>query len=317
MNGLILSKDARIYLDLSRAQQTNFSAHHASTGAQVLQMSQEQLAQVRWLLAEPALALEVLDKLPNLRWLQSTWAGVEKLLAHPRRDYILTNIRGVFAPLISEYVLAHILTHERQLYAHREAQKSRLWFNHGTGTHVGTLRGKTLLVLGVGSIGAGLAQMMRHFGVRMLGVVQAKRDISECDVVGTMGDLPEFLPQADYVVNTLPNTPVTQNIINTAFLESMKPSAMFINVGRGQAVVEDDLVRALKNKQIASAVLDVYRTEPLPPQHVFWDTPNLILTSHTAAPSFPTDIFKVFWDNYQRFNTQQTLSHVVDFSKGY
>ena len=317
MNGLILSKDAHVYLDLSRAQQADFSAHHASTGAQVLQIPQEKLAQVRWLLAEPVLALEVLDKLPNLHWLQSTWAGVEKLLAHPRRDYILTNIRGVFAPLISEYVLAHVLAHERQLYAHREAQKSRVWFNHGAGTHVGTLRGKTVLVLGVGSIGAGLAQMMRHFGVRVLGVVQAKRDIFECDVVGTMGDLPEFLPQADYVVNTLPNTPDTQNIINTAFLESMKPSAMFINVGRGQAVVEDDLVRALKNKQIASAVLDVYRTEPLPPQHVFWDTPHLILTSHTAAPSFPTDIFKVFWDNYQRFNTQQTLSHVVDFSKGY
>ena len=74
----------------------------------------------------------------------------------------------------------------------------------------------------------------------------------------------------------------------------MRPTAMFINVGRGQAVVEDDLVHALKNKQIAAAVLDVYRTEPLPPEHAFWDTPNLILTSHTAAPSFPADIFKIF-----------------------
>lgn len=317
MNGLILSKDAHIYLSLSRAQQANFSAHHASTGAQVLQMSQEDLAQVHWLLAEPSLAVEVLDLLPNLRWLQSTWAGVEKLLAYPRRDYVLTNIRGVFAPLISEYVLAHVLAHERQLYAHHEAQKNRVWLNHATGFHVGTLRGKTMLILGVGSIGAGVARTMRCLGVRVLGVVSQMRHIPECDAVGTMGDLSELLLQADYVVNTLPNTPDTQNIINAAFLESMKPTAMFINVGRGQAVVEDDLVHALKNKQIAAAVLDVYRTEPLPPEHAFWDTPNLILTSHTAAPSFPADIFKIFWDNYQRFNTQQSLSHVVDFSKGY
>ena len=317
MNGLILSKDAQVYLNLSRAQQTNFAAHHASTSAEALQLSSDALARVDWLLAEPALAVEALDQLPNLRWLQSTWAGVEKLFAHPRRDYTLTNIRGVFAPLMSEYVLTHVLAHERQLFAHRAAPKSQVWFNASSGAQVGTLRGKTLLILGVGSIGAGLARMMRPFGVRVLGVVQAKRDVPECDVVGTMADVPEFLAQSDYVVNTLPNTPATQDIINTTFLQQMKSTAILINVGRGQAVVENDLAHALNTRQIAGAVLDVYRTEPLSPEHIFWHTPNLTLTSHTAAPSFPADIFTVFWDNYQRFHAQQSLRCVVDFNKGY
>ncbi|MBS1174143.1 MAG: ghrA [Burkholderiaceae bacterium] len=317
MNGLILSKDAQTYLNLSRAQQTNFVVHHASTSAEALQLSNDALARVHWLLAEPALAIEVLDQLPNLRWLQSTWAGVERLLAHPRRDYILTNIRGVFAPLISEYVLAHILAHERQLSAHREAQKNRVWFNDHTGAHVGTLRGKTMLILGIGSIGAGVAQTMRCLGMRVFGVVSQIRHIPECDAVGTMGDLPALLSHADYVVNTLPNTPATQSIIDINFLQQMKNTAILINVGRGQAVVENDLVHALHTHQIAGAVLDVYRTEPLPPEHVFWDAPNLTLTSHTAAPSFPADVFKIFWHNYQRFNAQHALSHVVDFSKGY
>jgi phosphoglycerate dehydrogenase-like enzyme len=317
MSGLILSKDAEIYLRLAATEQADFSALYLGASADVLQLPEDVQARVHWLLAEPTLAVAVLDALPNLRWVQSTWAGVEKLLAQPRRDYTLTNIRGVFAPLISEYVLAHVLAHERQLVAHRDAQSRRVWFNDSAGASVGRLQGKTMLVLGVGSIGAGLARMMGYFGVRVLGVVSHARVVPECDVVGTMANLPELLPQADYVVNTLPNTPSTHNFINHAFLQQMKSTAILINVGRGQAVVENDLAHALNSHQIAGAVLDVYRVEPLPPEHVFWHTPNLTLTSHTAAPSFPVDIFKVFWDNYQRFNAQQPLRHVVDFNKGY
>ena len=316
--GLILSKDAALYAQLAQAQSARFNSLIAHDIAQVHAYSDIERAAITWLLAEPNMAVDVLDILPNLRWLQSTWAGVEQLLAHSRRDYVLTNIRGVFATLISEYVLAHILAHERQLRAHDAAQKKRVWFNNAM--QVGTLRGKTLLILGVGSIGAGLAQTMRTLGVRILGVVQTRRDTPECDEIGTMATLPNFLTQADYVVNTLPNTPATQNIINAEFLQQMKSTALFINVGRGSAVVENDLADALNSHQIAGAVLDVYRTEPLPREHVFWCTPNLTLTSHTAAPSLPADIFTVFWGNYQRFHAQPaqpTLQYVVDFNKGY
>ncbi len=317
MNGLILSKDATAYLQMAQAQQADFVAHALTNVEQVLQLPSEQRSRIEWLLTEPALGVSVLDALPNLRWVQSTWAGVEKILAHPRRDYALTNIRGVFAPLISEYVLAHCLAHERQLYAHHAAQAQGLWFNDATGAQVGRLAGKTALILGVGSIGEGLARTLRTLGVRVIGVVKSLRDCPACDGVGTMADLPELLPQADYVVNTLPNTADTQSFIDADFLRQMPSSALLINVGRGQAVVEADLSSALHAGIIAGAVLDVYREEPLPSNHVFWNTPRLHLTSHTAAPSFPSDIFQVFWNNHQRHVAGLALQHVVDFDKGY
>lgn len=317
MTGLILSKDAARFAELARAQQADFTAHTAHNLTELEALNITQTNDVQWLLAEPSLAAAVLPQLPHLRWLQSTWAGVEPLLALPRRDYVLTNIRGVFAPLMAEFILAHALAYERHVIAHYNAQQQRRWFNDGRSSTVGTLRGKTLLLLGVGSIGAGVAHTMRQMGMRVLGIARQPRAVADIEQVGTFAQLPEFLPQADYVINTLPNTAQTQDFINAAFLAQMKPTAVFINVGRGQAVIEDDLAQALRDGVIAHAILDVYRVEPLPDDHVFWDTPNLILTSHTSAPSFPQDIFKVFWDNYQRYTAGQTLHHIVDFAKGY
>ncbi len=317
MQGLILSKDAARFAELARAQQATFSAHTAHSLAELDALSADQKRDIQWLLAEPSLAASIVPQLPNLRWLQSTWAGVEPLLALPRRDYTLSNIRGVFAPLMAEFVLAHALAYERHVIAHHHAQQRRQWFNDGRSSTVGTLRGKTLLLLGVGSIGAGVAHTMHQMGMRVLGIARQPRTIADMEQVGTFAQLPEFLPQADYVLNTLPNTAQTQDFINAAFLAQMKPTAVFINVGRGQAVIEADLAQALHDGVIAHAILDVYRTEPLPDDHVFWDTPNLVLTSHTSAPSFPQDIFKVFWDNYQRYTTEQSLLNVVDFAKGY
>lgn len=317
MNGLILSKDAVRYRELACERNSNFEAHCLRTVDEFNALPSETRSQIDWLLAEPALAVPVLDALPRLRWLQSTWAGVEKLLAHPRRNYTLTNIRGVFAPLMTEYVLTHALAHERHTADFAQAQRDRVWFSEANGARVGTLRGKTFVILGVGTIGLGLAQTLKHLGARVLGVVREARPIEGLDAVASMAQLSELLPQADYVVNTLPHTRDTVNFINAAFLAQMKPSAVLINVGRGQAVVEADLAQALRHGVIAHAVLDVFQTEPLPPEHEFWDTPHLTLTAHTAAPSFPNDIFTVFWDNYQRYATGQTLHHVVDFTKGY
>ena len=317
MTGLILSKDAARFAELARGQQADFTAYTAHNLAELEALNLTQNNDIQWLLAEPAPAAAVLPQLPNLRWLQSTWAGVEPLLALSRRDYTLTNIRGVFAPLMVEFILAHALAYERHVIAHHNAQQRRQWFNDGRSSTAGSLRGKTLLLLGIGSIGAGVARTMRHMGMRVLGIASQSRVVEDIEQVDTFAQLPEFLPQADYVINTLPNTAHTQDFINAAFFAQMKPTAVFINVGRGQAVIEDDLAQALRNGVIAHAILDVYRTEPLPADHVFWDTPHLVLTSHSSAPSFPQDIFNVFWDNYQRYTAGQTLHHIVDFTKGY
>lgn len=312
MLGLILSKSADRYASLT--SQKGLSAQQFISTNNPNTLSSSDKKQITWLLAEPSLALNILDDLPNLHWFQSTWAGVEILLSENiRKDYLLTNIRGLFAPLMTEYIFAHMLAHERAIKAHYSAMQNKKWLNEPNGL----IRGKTLLIMGVGSIGKGVAQAAKNFGMTTLGLLTTQRQIQGIDETGTMNELPQFLARADYVVNILPHTPKTQNMINATFFSQMKTTAVFINVGRGQTVVEEDLIAALKNQQIAGAVLDVYKTEPLPTEHPFWDTPNLTLTSHTAAPSLPDEVFEIFWRNYLQFKQQKPLLHQVDFTRGY
>lgn len=312
MFGLILSKSADRYAFL--ASQKGLPAQQFISTNNPNALSSSDKKRISWLLAEPSLALNILNDLPNLRWLQSTWAGVESLLSENiRKDYLLTNIRGLFAPLMTEYIFAHMLAHERAIKSHYSAMQHKKWLNEPNGV----IRGKTLLIMGVGSIGKGVAQAAKVFGMTTLGLLTAQRQIEGVDETGTINQLPQFLARADYVVNILPHTPQTQGMINATFFSQMKTTAVFINVGRGQTVTEEDLISALKKQQIAGAVLDVYKTEPLPTEHLFWETPNLTLTSHTAAPSLPDEIFDVFWRNYLLFEKQESLLHQVDFTRGY
>lgn len=315
MKAVILSKVADVYQALAKATEHDTRDWLVTNQvSDVMSASEAQRASVRWLLAEPALAAQVLDALPNVQWMQSTWAGVEILLAPSmRHDYTLTNVRGIFAPLMVEYLLTHMLAHERLLYAHRAAFERREWFPRDGGL----LRGKTVLLLGLGSIGAEMVAVFNVLGMRVLGVASAPRVVAGVAEVTDLAGVPRLLAQADYVVNVLPNTPTTQDVVNAAFLKQMQRHAVLINVGRGQAVVDADLAEALHAGTIAGAVLDVFRTEPLPAAHPFWDAPNLVSTSHTAAPSVPESVFEVFRDNLNRFERGEELLHRVDFARGY
>ncbi|MEJ5225690.1 MAG: NAD(P)-dependent oxidoreductase, partial [Anaerolineales bacterium] len=129
--------------------------------------------------------------------------------------------------------------------------------------------------------------------------------------------LHEFATGLDYLVSTLPNTPSTRKIINAELLAVLSPTALLINVGRGSAVDQAALIRALEMGALGGAVLDVFEQEPLPPDSPLWDAPNVFITSHTSAPSFPADIAALFCENYRRFVAGQPLRYVVDFEKGY
>ncbi|MFZ5819220.1 MAG: D-2-hydroxyacid dehydrogenase [Chloroflexota bacterium] len=262
---------------------------------------------------EPVLIRERLSKLPGLRWAQSTWAGVEPLLDPSlRRDYTLTNARGVFGPLMSEYVFAYLLLHERRILGRIQSQQECHWDPSETGV----LRGKTLGLLGVGSIGCHLAATARHFGMEVRGFTRAGET---CPHVSAYhhNDLPSFAAGLDYLVCTLPGAPGTRRLVDAALLEALPAHALFINVGRGSVVDEPALAAALSSGKIAGAVLDVFEQEPLPSSHIFWETPNLLLTFHTAAPSFPEDIAGLFIENYQLLLDGKPLRYQVDFERGY
>ncbi|KAA0279616.1 MAG: D-2-hydroxyacid dehydrogenase [Chloroflexi bacterium] len=262
----------------------------------------------------PSMVPGVLNDLPNLRWVQSMWAGVEPLLIPSlRKDYLLTNARGVFGGLMSEYVIGYLLAHERKVFSRRQAQLSKTWDK----TLTGTLRGKTIGLLGVGSIGEEVASAAKFFGMNVRGFTRSSETSPDVDRYYHHGHLSEFATGLDYLVSILPDTNETHKIVNAEVLKTLPPNAIFINVGRGSSLDESALLDALNQNRIAGAVLDVFEHEPLPPDHPFWDAKNLIMTFHTSAPSFPEDIAKIFIENYQLYLAGKPLKYQVDFEKGY
>lgn len=263
---------------------------------------------------EPNLLRQLLRRLPCLTWAQVTWAGVEPLLDPSLpRSYTLTNARGVFGSLMVEYVFGYLLAHERRILSRYEAQQAGRWDT----TTPGTLRGKTMGLLGVGSIGAHLAQVANTFGLRLRGYT---RTSESCSYVHEYFHPPQRLAFAaglDYLVSVLPNTPATRHLVDTNLLASLPPHAVFINAGRGNTVDENALAAALNGGRLALAVLDVFEQEPLPAGHVFWHTPNLFITSHTAALTHPPDLVLLFCENYQRLLRNEPLLYPVNFDLGY
>ena len=242
------------------------------------------------------------------------WAGVEPLLDPAlRRDYILTNARGVFGGQMSEYVFAYLLAHERRIFEKQASQAAGRW----DPTPPTRLRGKQLGLLGVGTIGAALARTAKHFGMRVKGYTRASEDSADVDEYFHRDSRVAFATDLDYLVSVMPATGGTRHLVDAALLGALPPRAVFVNPGRGGVVDEAALAAALTDGRLAGAVLDVFQQEPLPPGHVFWRTPNLLITSHTAALSVPEDIAPVFIENYRRLLRGDPLLYQVDFELGY
>jgi len=309
---LILSKRADEYLNLLEAANLpGLEKLAAATGpSEALALGDD----FDVVFGDPNLIAEVLSRLKDLRWVQATWAGVEPLLDPSLgRDYLLTNARGVFGGLMSEFVFGYMLQHERRMFARYQAQQDERW----DASITGSLHGKTIGMLGVGSIGAALAATANHFGMTVRGYTRASEACPHVDAYYHGSQLPDFATGLNYLVCVLPNTQETQRIVEASMLARLHAHAVFINVGRGSAVDESALVDALRTGKLAAAVLDVFAQEPLPPGHAFWHTPNLLMTFHTAAPSFPADLARLFIGNYRLYAEGRTPLHAVDFEKGY
>ncbi|MDP1546368.1 MAG: D-2-hydroxyacid dehydrogenase [Anaerolineales bacterium] len=316
---LILTKDHREYRAIIEAELPDIS------------IITEPTEECEIVLGSPSLISKELVKLPKLKWAQSTWAGVEPLLGPAlRRDYVLTNARGVFGGLMSEFVFGYLLAHERKIFALAQAQQEKEWKRFITGT----LRFKTIGLLGVGSIGAEVARTAKFFGMNVRGYTRSSEDCEYVDdyfhtlpplplgcvparVEGRGEGLLYFANNLDYLISILPNTKETRKIVDANLLSALPPHCIFINVGRGSAVDEFALIEALEKDKLAGAVLDVFEHEPLPKEHPFWTTKNLQMTFHTSAPSFPEDIAKVFIENYRLYVEGKPLKYQVDFEKGY
>ena len=285
------------------------------TLARTAQPSEEQCASVDAMMvvaAPPGL----LPRMPKLRWAQAMTAGVEGWLALPDLpdNLTLTCARGTHRESMPENILG-ALFHITKPYAAVEGdQKDARW-----GRRVAQpLNGKTLGILGLGAVGQDVARLAGALGMRVLGTRRSGAALPGIKVLP-----PErtdaVLAQSDFVLALLPATPATENFINAARLAKMKPGAWLLNFGRGQSIADADLIAAVQSKQIAGAILDVFRQEPLPPTHPFWATEGILVLPHIGGPHPDRDtiVAKLFTENLGRFVDGKPLREVVDRVAGY
>ncbi len=252
----------------------------------------------------------------RLRWVHVGATGVDAVMfdALIDSDVVLTNTRGLFDRPIAEYVLAQILNFAKDVPESLRLQQRHIW-QHRESERIA---GARALVVGTGSIGRTIARLLSAVGMRVRGVGRTPRtDDPDFGTVAT--DLHAELPSADYVICVTPLTPHTRHMFDAGAFAVMKPHARFVNVGRGESVVTDDLVAALRGGALAGAALDVVDPEPLPASHPLWDLPNVVLTPHNSGDflGWRSEIVTAFADNFERWITGRSLQNVVDKKLGY
>lgn len=307
---LILSHDAEAYIPLLMEHLPAETKIEAVSSVQDLAQAGSDFTIV---LGQPDLVAAALEALPRLQWVQSSWAGVTPLLKHVRRDYVLSGIKDTFGPQMAEYVLAYLLAYELDVLERLGRQANRSWWDQPTGT----LRGKTLGIMGTGSIGRHIASMASHFGMTVTGFSRSGVMVDGFERVYPAVQLQEFLAGPDYIACVLPDTPETNGLLDRAAFAAMKQDCYVVNIGRGSIMDEDALAEALGSGKLGGAALDVFRAEPLPQDSPLWHAPGALVTAHVAAHSYPRDIARIFIENYRRFVNDQPLKYTVDFDRGY
>lgn len=309
MKVLIAEEEFALYADLLRGE-AGLQLHGGVDVERLLEAARECPV---WL-GQPDLLAQLLRRGCKPAWMQSTWAGITPLLAAELpHDYRLTRAVGIFGQVMAEYVLTYLLAHQRQLFSRVAAQAEKRWDNRLPHS----LEGKRVLIVGSGDIGQSVAGFLEPFGVELHGIAREPRPLEPFERVLGMEALAEQVAWADCVVNLLPDTPATRDLYDAALFARMRPTALFINAGRGVAVVDHDLVAALQAGRPAAAVIDVCREEPLPAWHPFWTAPNLLVTGHSSAPTLPSAMAALFVDNLHRYRAGEPLRGQVNFERGY
>jgi phosphoglycerate dehydrogenase-like enzyme len=259
----------------------------------------------------------VLPRAPRLRWIQSLTGGVEGWLALPDlpEGVTLTCARGTHRIQMTENILGALFHLTKPYTAAVLDQRERRW----TRKISETLAGKTLGILGVGAIGRVIAEKATALEMRVIGARRAGGSVPGMERVYSAAETDHVVAAADFLLLLLPATAETRGFMNAARLKRMKPSAYLLNFGRGELVVDQDLIDAVKAGTIAGAVLDVFTTEPLPAEHPFWVTPGITVLPHIGGlhPERDRIVAKLFVENLRRFLEGRELLETVDRALGY
>lgn len=282
------------------------------------------------LFGDPNLLAQTFHKLPNIKWIQSTWAGIDlflKVLSETDQkppECPITRFSGdSFGQLIFDYCICHIIMHERKLFSNYVDTKLKKIWQKDMMWDYKSISEITIGILGgTGAIGSLVATKFSLLGSKVMGYGRTelcdKDNIKDIPFVKYSTKLEEILPEIDYVISVLPSTPQTKGLLNNEVLRLCKEkSPVLINVGRGSLISESEIIKALDNKWISAAILDVFETEPLPETSLLWSHPDVFITPHNAANSRAIDCVKLFVQNYNKFVAKEKLLYMIDWKCGY
>ena len=265
----------------------------------------------------PQMLREVVRRATRVEWIQATSAGageqvrVAGLSPGELDRVIVTTSSGIHAGPLAEFCLFGLLAFTKGLPRLLRDKQEKRWDHYPTRE----LKGSTILVVGLGNIGLEVARLARSFGMRTIGLKRRPDTaLPHVEELHPSEDLKELVPRADAVVVTLPLTERTAGMVDREAISLMKPECVFVNVGRGGVVDEKALIESLENRRIAGAALDVFLTEPLPPESPLWDLPNVLISPHTAAlaESENDRIVELFQKNLRLYLEEQPLLNRVD-----
>jgi len=255
---------------------------------------------------------------PNLKWIHVVSSGVEHLLPLDWMfdDLILTNSSGVHALKAGEYGLMAILmlqNHMTQIVTNQKKKEFISLFSN-------PIAGKTVVLIGTGSLGSSMAKHINLLGANVIGVNKRGKKVDGCNKVITIENIDKVLPDADFLYLAVPETPETKNLISKERLDILKPTCGIVNVGRQSVMDYEALSEKLHKNEIAGAILDVFTREPLDKSSKLWDTPNLIITPHVSSDdngNYVKLTLDIFLKNLKLFLENKELSNQIDKKLGY
>lgn len=278
---------------------------------------EELITEADILFGSPNLPPASLAKSPRLKLVHVLSTGVDRYMVPEFKDsrIVLVNSRGVHGSLVADHAMALLLAMTRSLPLAYENQKRKNWVR----LPIVDLEGKTAGLLGLGAIGREVAIRCKAFGMRVIAMKRTEEEEPLVERVFLPSGLPELLAESDFVICSLPLTEETHHLLTLKEFGQMKPSAFFVNVGRGAVVKEDDLIIALRDGKIKGAGLDVFEKEPLDPESPLWEMPNVLITAHYAGTDEAgfRKSFAIFMDNLVRLRDGKPLVNVVNKELGY
>ena len=257
----------------------------------------------------------VVKALPNLKLVQKLGAGVDGIVRDPDLppDVRVTRLRpDAAAQEIAEYCVAYVLRDQRNLQFHAASAAERTWQQKPPRRSPETVVG----VLGLGHIGTRTAQAFASLGFKVIGWSRSAKTIDGVECRFGEAALSPLLSECDYIASVLPSTPNTRGLFDADRLSAMKPGAVLINVGRGDLIIEEDLIAAIESGHLGGAVLDVFREEPLPADHPLWQNDKITITPHVSGWSLDGGLLDVA-ENYKRLTAGGALLHEVNRQEGY